>query len=105
MRPVIVGEPLAGYPGLHMVDRAAGPRAMLAGRRLRVSDIVRAVEDNDGSEARAAEWFEIELQAVQTAMRYYRDHRDLVDGWIRAEDEYADRAEREWLREHGHKFA
>jgi uncharacterized protein (DUF433 family) len=87
------------------VDRIEGPRAMIVGHRLRVSDIVRAVEDNDGSEDGAAEWFEIDPTIVAVAMRYYRDHRDEVDKWIRAEDEYAEQAEAEWKRERGSRFA
>jgi uncharacterized protein (DUF433 family) len=104
MRDVIVGEALPGYRGLHMVDRVEGPRPMLVGRRLQVSDIVRAVQDNDGSEAGAAEWYEIDRGIVETAMRYYRDHQEQVDTWIREEDEYDERAEAEWKRQHGHKF-
>jgi hypothetical protein len=77
---------------------------MLVGRRLRVTDVVRAVEDNCGSEAGAAEWFRIDQSVVATAMRFYRDHRDEVDGWIREEDEYAERAEAEWRREHRHSL-
>jgi hypothetical protein len=88
-----------------MVERLEGPRAMLVGHRLRVSDIVRSVEDNDGSEAAAAAWFEIDSGIVEVAMRYYRDHKEMVDSWIRDEDEYADRAEKEWLRKRGHRFA
>jgi uncharacterized protein (DUF433 family) len=76
---------------------------MLVGRRLRVSDIVRSVHDG-GSEADVAAYFELDPRVVETALRYYRDHQDQVDAWIREEDEYAERAEEEWRREHGYRF-
>jgi uncharacterized protein (DUF433 family) len=101
----IVGEPIAGYPGLHMVERVDGRRAMLVGHRLRVSDIVRSVECEDGSEADVAYWLELDPGLVATVMRYYRDHRELVDGWIQAEDEYNERAEAEWRRKQGLELA
>jgi uncharacterized protein (DUF433 family) len=105
MRPVIVGEPLPDYPGIHMVDRVAGPRAMIMGRRLRVSDIVRSVHYNGGSEADVAYWLRLDQRVVETVMRYYRDHQELVDGWIRDEDEYSERAEAEWRTKYGHDLA
>ena len=78
---------------------------MLVGTRLGVSDIVRSVQDNDGSLADAARWFEIDAPSVETAMRFYRDHRGTVDGWIQTDDEYAERAERDWLQAHGQQSA
>lgn len=36
---------------------------------------------------------------MRAAVLYYRDHRDEIDGWMRRNDEEADRAYAAWLRE------
>jgi uncharacterized protein (DUF433 family) len=87
---VTVSQPLSDYPEIHVVERVAlGPRPVMVGTRLEVRHIVELVKEHGGSEAGAAAYLEIDRAVVEAAMRYYRDHRDEVDAWIRDEDEYA----------------
>lgn len=41
----------------------------------------------------------VDLDQLQTALRYYAEYRDEIDAWLRMVDEEAERAEAEWLRE------
>jgi uncharacterized protein (DUF433 family) len=82
---------------IRIVDRPAyGPRPVMAGTRLEVRHIVGLVHGFGGSEAEAAAYLEIDPAVVVEAMRYYDEHRDQIDAWIREENEYSERAYREW---------
>jgi uncharacterized protein (DUF433 family) len=101
VRPVTVSQRLPDYPEIHMVERTAlGPRPVMVGTRLEVRHIVELVAEHAGSEAAAATHLEIDPAVVTAAMRYYRDHRDEVDGWIRDESEQAEHAYSAWRRAH-----
>jgi uncharacterized protein (DUF433 family) len=82
---------------IRIVDRpASGPRPVMAGTRLEVRHIVELVHGFGGSEAEAAAHLEIDPAVVAEAMRYYSEHREQIDAWIREEREYSERAHREW---------
>ncbi|MCL4370170.1 MAG: hypothetical protein M1380_04600 [Chloroflexi bacterium] len=48
---------------------------------------------------RTAELSGLAPEQVRIALRYYTDHRDEIDDWIRRVDEEAARAEAAWRRE------
>lgn len=88
------------HPGIVFVERAGGRRAALATRpRLSVWQVVDTLKANDGSVPDAAHVLGIPETEVRLAMAYYVDHKDEIDGWIRAEREFAARAEAAWRRE------
>jgi uncharacterized protein (DUF433 family) len=82
---------------IRIVDRPAyGPRPVMAGTRLEVRHIVELVHEFGESEADAAAYLGIEPAVVAEAMRYYGEHRDQIDAWIREAHEDAERAYKEW---------
>lgn len=86
------------HPVITFRVRPSGRRAMLAGTRLDVSDVIAALHDHDGSGEAAARWLDLPAWKVEECVRYYIDHRDEVDAEIR---EKADRAAEEleaWRR-------
>ena len=102
MSSVTVGQPLPDYPEVHLVERTAlGLRPVMVGTRLEVRHIVEIVGERGGSEAKAAADLEISPAVVAAAMRFYRDHSEGIDTWIREEAEYAESAYAEWERERG----
>jgi uncharacterized protein (DUF433 family) len=82
---------------IRIVDRTVlGPRPVVGGTRLEVRHIVELVRELDGSETEAAAYLEVDPAVVAEAMRYYGEHREQIDAWIREEDEHAARAYAEW---------
>lgn len=102
MSDTIVGEPVPGYPDIHMVDKPFGVRAMLIGHRLEVRHIVQMAEDYDGSCEEVAHHLNLSVSMVENAMRYYHDHRAEVDRWIEENNEAARQGFAEWKRKQGH---
>jgi uncharacterized protein (DUF433 family) len=84
------------HPGIRFVDGAMGRRPAVKGTDLDVWEIVETVAHSAGSIAEAAAYFEIDRELVETAMRYYRGHRDEIDAWIERVHEIADREEAAW---------
>ena len=77
-------------------NRDGQPRAYVAGTRLRVQDIVSDHERHGLSpEEIAREHPHITLAQVHSALAYYYDHRDEVRTQMKADEEYARRAEEE----------
>jgi uncharacterized protein (DUF433 family) len=85
---------------IRIVNRPVlGPRPVIAGTRLEVRHIVELVREHGGSQADAAAYLEVDPLVVAEAMRYYGEHREQIDAWIREEDEYAERAYAQWEEE------
>jgi Ribbon-helix-helix protein, copG family len=47
----------------------------------------------------AADWLELPEASIRAAIRYYVEYSEEIDEWIRRNDEIAERAEAEWLRQ------
>ncbi len=47
----------------------------------------------------AADWLELPLQMIETAVRYYAQYPNEIDAWIEHVDQQATEAEQTWLRE------
>jgi hypothetical protein len=93
-RYVAEGLEMDDYPGIFFRSGPAGRRPGLVGG----PDIweVVAVHESHRDIARTAAWLEQPTSAIETALRYYRVHRDEIDEWIRRNDEAAEAAERIW---------
>ena len=81
---------LVEHPGIVFRDGPAGRRPGLAASGLDVWEVVETVADN-GSDADAADYLEIDATLVATAMRYYAAYPDEINARIAAEHELADR--------------
>lgn len=85
------------HPGIHFVDGAMGRRPAIAGMALDVWEIVKVVQDNDGSVEQAAAYLEIEPRVVRLATEYYGSNREEIDSWIARVHELNEREHAKWL--------
>ncbi len=94
----LLGEALVMrmYPGIGYRDGAAGRRAALIGHRVDVHQVVAAVQRLGGDLDRAAAYFDVPRGLVRSAMEFYADRAEEVDGWARRQAEFAEEAERRW---------
>ena len=80
---------------IEIVEGAGGPKALIAGHRIRVMDIAIWHEKMGMSpEQIVAEFPTISLADVHAALAYYRDHRDEVDRFIEAHNADAEELRR-----------
>ena len=86
------------HPLIAFVDRPAGRRAMLAGTRLNVADVV-AVAKSAGSAEGAAESLDLPIWKVRAALSYYADFRDEIDAELERDSRLAEREEARWRAE------
>jgi uncharacterized protein (DUF433 family) len=84
------------FPGIHFVDEPLGRRPAVIGTGLDVWEIVKVVQDNDGSTEDAAAYLEIPPRLVANAIRYYASNRDEIDAWIARIHEISEREEAKW---------
>jgi uncharacterized protein (DUF433 family) len=86
------------FPGIVFHDGSAGRRPALAGRRLDVAAVIDSLRASGNDRTATAEYLEISLREVETAVAYYVDHKDEIDDWLE-EQQRAHREEREaWER-------
>jgi hypothetical protein len=91
-RYVFEGLEMDEHPGIVFRSGPAGRRpGLVAGPDL--WEVV-AVFRSFGDLERTAAWLEQSLGAIETAMRYYEEHRSEIDDWIRRNEEAAEAAER-----------
>ena len=97
------GLQMQAHPGIVFHSGPAGRRPALVGGPdvWEVVRVLRELPPDPGEESvrQAAELAAITPQQLCTALRYYAEHRDEVDQWIRQVDEEAERAEGLWRRE------
>jgi uncharacterized protein (DUF433 family) len=86
------------HPSVSFVNRAGGRRAMLAGTRLNIADVI-AVAKAAGSAEAAAESLDLPLWKVRAAVAYYADFRDEIDAEIERDHLLAKREETRWRAE------
>ena len=90
------------HPGVVFRDGPAGRRAGLSGGP-DIWEVIAAVRasglDGEDALASAAEWGNLTLAQVRSAVRYYAEYRDEIDERITRNVEEADAAEESWRRE------
>ncbi|MCY4466957.1 MAG: DUF433 domain-containing protein [Chloroflexi bacterium] len=77
-------------PGITRTEGVCGGRPCIAGTRLRVTDIVTAVQ-LEYSLCEIAEDFEISLEQVDAALGYYKRNKAAIDVDIKRQDETFER--------------
>ena len=92
------GLRLEDHPSIAFFTRASGRRAMVAGTRLNVSDVVAAAKAAGSAEG-AAEALDLALPKVRAALSYYADFRDEIDAEIERDLRTAGREEARWRAE------
>lgn len=95
-RYIAEGVKMDEHPGIAFRDGALGRRAILAGTRLDIWQVVETVRDSGGSVEEAAGYLGVPPARVQAAITYYAVHRDEVDGIAERERAAAERAEAAW---------
>jgi uncharacterized protein (DUF433 family) len=79
-------------------SRPSGRRAMLAGTRLNVADVV-ATAKAGGSPEAAVESLDLPLRKVRAALGYYADFKREIDAEIERDARMAEREEARWRGE------
>jgi len=88
------------HGGIVFVDGSAGRRPALAVYRgLDVWQVISTLHDNGGDAGATADLLAITEIDVRAALGYYAEHRAEIDGWIRANEEEAERIEAALRRE------
>ncbi|MBX9680577.1 MAG: DUF433 domain-containing protein [Gemmataceae bacterium] len=80
---------------IEMTPGVAGGRPRVAGRRIRVQDIVIWHERLGRSADELVEGYGLTLAEIYAALAYYYDHQDEIDQAILRDDELVDRLSRE----------
>ena len=87
------------HPDIAFRDGPVGRRAIVAGTRLAVSQVMETVRAHDNSVDDAADYLSLPVPKVRAALRYYAAHREEVDDMAQRESSAADRAEAAWRAE------
>jgi uncharacterized protein (DUF433 family) len=95
-RYIAEGVKMDEHPDVAFRDGALGRRAVLAGTRLDVWQVVETVRNAAGSVEEAAEYLGLPTSRVQAAVGYYAVYRDEVDAIAERERAVAERAEAAW---------
>jgi uncharacterized protein (DUF433 family) len=81
------------HPEIEFREGALGRRAVLAGTRLDVCQVVETVRNSPNSIPDAAAYLALPPQRVELALEYYAAHREEVDELAAQERAAAERAE------------
>jgi uncharacterized protein (DUF433 family) len=87
------------HPLIAFVTHPTGRRAMVAGTRLEVADVIETVRASGNSVEEAADYLDLPPAKVQAAVRYYAEFAEEIDAWLERRREIADRHEALWRKE------
>ena len=92
------------HPLILFRDGAGGRRAVLAGSRLAVAQVIDTLMATEGETDAArvretAEYLAIPVAYVTACIRYYAEYKAEVDAWRARAAEVAEREHEAWLRE------
>lgn len=87
------------HPGIVFRSGPAGRRPGLMGGP-DVWEVARVAAGGGNTWEEVAELTGLSQEQVGVALRYYAEHRDEIDAWIRMVDQEAERAEADWRRQH-----
>jgi uncharacterized protein (DUF433 family) len=77
---------------VEMTPGTCGGKPRIAGHRIRVQDIVIWQEQGRSADEIVADFPQLSLADVYSALAYYHDHREQIDLDIREDDEFIQRA-------------
>jgi uncharacterized protein (DUF433 family) len=92
------GLRMDAHPLIVFRSRPSGRRAMLAGTRLNVADVMATAKAAGSAEA-AADSLDLPVSKVRAALAYFADFTDEVDAEIERDRRVAEREEARWRRE------
>jgi len=93
------GMRMDDHPLIVFRDSPLGRRAMLAGSRLDVSQVIETIRNSDNSLEDAADYLDLAELRVRACLSYYAEYQDEVDAYARASAAASEEAERAWRRE------
>lgn len=94
-RYIAEGVKMDEHPEIAFRDGALGRRAVLAGTRVDVWQVIETLR-NSNSVQEAAEYLGLAPTRIQAAVNYYAAYREEVDGIAERERAVAERAEATW---------
>lgn len=98
-RYIAEGLRIEEHPQIYFREGELGRRAALIGTRLDVWQVMETVRNSSNSVEDAADYFDLPVEKVRAAVRYYAAHRDEVDEFAARATAAADRAEAAWRAE------
>lgn len=85
------------HPGIFFADGPTGRRARLFGTGADVWEVIATVKDNDGDESAAADYLDLPVAMVRSAITYYAAFPAEIDALIERNQAESERAEAAWL--------
>lgn len=85
------------HPGVFFADGPTGRRARLFGTGADVWEVIATVKDNDGDESAAADYLDLPVAMVRSAITYYAAFPAEIDALIERNQAESERAEAAWL--------
>jgi uncharacterized protein (DUF433 family) len=98
-RYIAEGLRMDEHPQIYFREGELGRRAALIGTRLDVWQVMETVRNSGNLVEEAADYFELPVEKVRAAVRYYAAHRDEVDDFAARAIAVAERAEAAWRAE------
>lgn len=95
-RYIAEGVKMDEHPEIAFREGALGRRAILAGTRLDVWQVIETVRNCDNSVKEAADYLGLPPARVEAAVTYYAVYREEVDQIAERENAVAERAEAAW---------
>ncbi len=95
-RYIAEGVKMDEHPEIGFREGALGRRAILAGSRLDVWQVIETVRNSGNSVQETADYLGLPPSRVQAAVNYYAVYRDEVEEIAERERAVADRAEATW---------
>lgn len=80
-----ISEPISH---VDVTPGVCGGRPRIAGHRIRVQDVVLWTEQGQSADEIVADFPQLSLADVFSALAYYHDHREAIDRDIREDDEF-----------------
>jgi uncharacterized protein (DUF433 family) len=87
------------HPAIVFRDGPLGRRALLAGTRLEVWQVIETLRNSDNSLDATAQYLSLPVSQVQACLSYYAAHQDEVDAYASRARTANERAEQAWRRE------
>jgi|SRR5215211_4998159 len=81
---------------IEIIEGVGGPKARIIGHNIRVVDVVMShITFGISVDQMVEDWPTITHADIYAALAYYYDNREVIDAWMRADQEYVERMMRE----------